>query len=185
MRTNKGLIAKVAGVVTAASLIVSIVTGAAPAATTPRAAIPCRGWVARQLQADNFDIYQVWTFSVHPKPLAKAYKVGQVAKVHVLVERPGPADPAGQGVPMPSPTYAPAEGVNVGVGVKVGPVFLPGYGVTDANGEVDVPVKLQSYTPAGIADIEVFAYKNDAESPCVTIQEDGYTSLPRAFKVTK
>ncbi len=179
MRGARGIGAMVA----AATLLSTLL--AAPA-TSSASAVPCRAFVGRHLKnGDNFDIVQVKTFYVTVKPLAKTYKVGQVAKIHAVVTRPAHEDPANQGIPVDPPASQPAAGVNVGIGVRVGSVFLPGYGVTNDNGEVDVPVKLMPYTPAGIAGIEAFAWKNDIEQPCLTLQEDGYTQLPRAFSVKK
>jgi hypothetical protein len=175
--------ARRAGAVLAAAAILSTLL-AAPASSSA-STIPCRAWVGRHLENSNFDIVQVQTFYVTAKPVAKSYKVGQVAQVKAVVTRPAHEDPAGNGIPIDPPTSAPAAGVNVGVGIRVGAVFLPGYGVTDDNGMVTVPIKLMPYTPAGTADLEAFAWKNDAESPCLTLQEDGYTQLARAFTVKK
>ena len=182
MRTKMRGLRRIGAVLVAASISTTIVS--APTASSA-SSIPCRGFVQRHLAAQNFDIVQVGTFWVTVKPLAKSYKIGDVAKVKATVTRPAHEDPAGQGIPIDPPVTEPAAGVNVGVGVRVGAVFLPGYGVTDDKGEVVVPIKIMPYAPTGVADLEAFAWKNDVEQPCLTLQEDGYTQLPHAFKVTK
>src|SRR5688572_5941715 len=81
----------------------------------------------------------------------KTYKVGGIVKVKVEVSRPAEEDPVGLGVAFERPFSQPAEEVSVGVGISVGRVFLPGYGLTKADGTATVMIKLENYTPAAMA----------------------------------
>ena len=125
------------------------------------------------------------SYKVTMKPRAKAYKVGQTAEIDMKVVTPNDTDPADAGVPMPPETQEPAPDVRVGVGLRVGDVFLFGLGMTDENGESLIKIKLANYTPAGRAMADAFAYKNTIETACLVVQEYGYTSMPDIFKVKK
>jgi hypothetical protein len=158
-----------------------------PGATTASAStIPCRSFASHLLRTSTFDIVQIKTFYVTIKPASKSYSVGDTVKVAALVTRPAHEDPLNNGVKFDPPASAPASDVNVGIGLHISnKVYLPGFGITDANGKVTVSIKLPSYTPAGVASVDAFAYKNDAEAPCFTLQENGFTTMPNAFTVSK
>ena len=106
-----------------------------------------------------------------------------MVKVKVLVTRPAEEDPAGLGVPLERPANVPAEEVNVGVGISVGRVFLPGYGRTAANGVTTVKIKLERYVPKGTAHVRAFGYKEVVATTCLTVEEQGYHAVDNAFKV--
>ena len=89
----------------------------------------------------------------------KTYKVGDVVKVNVEVTRPAEEDPIGLGIAFERPMVQPAEDVNVGVGISIGRSFLPGYGLTKADGKTTVMIKLERYVPAATAHVRAFAYK--------------------------
>ncbi len=126
------------------------------------------------------------TLQVKMKPLAKSYKIGQVAKFEVTVMRPSETDPLGQNIVIGEPPEQfPAEDVNVGVGIQVGYVYLPGYGTTDANGKAIVGVKIENYTRPGMAHAKVLSRETVAETSCLTVEEQGYRFLPNAFKVSR
>lgn len=113
----------------------------------------------------------------------KVYKVGEVATIKVTVTRPAKEDPLGQGIPMDRPYVEPAVGVNVGVGLSIGRVFLPGAGLTDENGEALVKIKIENYAPAGKwADASAYAWKIVQATTCGTVQEDGFRIQPRMFR---
>ena len=115
----------------------------------------------------------------------KAYKVGDTATIHVTVTRPAHEDPVGAGIYQEPPESFPAENVNVGIGLRVGDVFLFGHAMTDAEGVAGVKVKLESWTPAGTAIADAFAWNTQADSPCARIEENGYQQKPNIFKVVK
>ena len=123
------------------------------------------------------------TFHVEIKPLKKTYRRGDVVNVQVLVTRPAEEDPAGLGVPLQRPASVPAQEVNVGVGISVGRVFLPGYGRTKANGVATVRIKLERYVPKATGHVRAFAYKEVVATTCLTVEEQGYRAIDNAFKV--
>lgn len=125
------------------------------------------------------------TYNLEVKPDKKSYKVGDTAKVHVTVTRPAKEDPLGQGIPVDSPESFPAEGVNVGIGLRIGEVFLFGHNITDAKGLTTVKVKIASYAPAGKASADAYAWKTQVDSPCARVEENGYTSVPNIFTVLR
>lgn len=125
------------------------------------------------------------TLHVDIKKFPKQYKVGDVVKVAVLVTRPAEEDPLGLGVTFERPVTEPAGEVNVGVGISVGRVFLPGYGLTKEDGTATVLIKLEKYVPAAMAHVRAFAYKEVVYTTCLIVEEQGYRDRPNAFKVTK
>ena len=113
----------------------------------------------------------------------KAYAIGETVSVKVNVTRPAKEDPLGNGIPMDRPYVEPASGVIVGVGLMIGRVFLPGAGITDDNGDTVVKIKLEDWAPAGKwVDASIYAWKIVQQTPCLTVQEFGYATMPRAFK---
>ena len=115
----------------------------------------------------------------------KVYKVGDTATVEVTVTRPAHEDPLGNGIPFDPPQSYPAEDVNVGIGLRVGDVFLFGHSITDAEGKAAVKVKLEPWTPAGPAIADGFAWEVAADTPCLRVEENGYQQRPNIFKVVK
>lgn len=79
---------------------------------------------------------------------------------------------------------APAEGARLVVGVSVGRVVIGAGGTTDANGSVDIDLRLRRYLPAGRADVWAFASKEIEDVPCHAY-EWGSVELPRLFRVTR
>ncbi|MDQ4144944.1 MAG: hypothetical protein M3198_14635 [Actinomycetota bacterium] len=124
------------------------------------------------------------TFHVEVGKFKKSYSRGQRVKVAVEVTRPAHQDPAGLGVTFDSPTAQPAAEVNVGVGLSVGRVFLPGYGRTNEQGKTTVSIRIERYVKPGSADVRAFAYRETVSTTCATVEEQGYRNLPNAFRVT-
>lgn len=129
------------------------------------------------------DVVALRTMTVWIKPGAKSYPVGGMAKIQVTVTRPAPQDPAGLGVPLPRESGVPAPDVTVGVGLHIGPVFSPGYARTDQNGKATVSIKIPGYAKAGPVGVDAYAYSIIAQTPCYTLQEDGYTHKTGLFSV--
>lgn len=125
------------------------------------------------------------TFHLEVSSKKKVYKVGDTATVKVNVTRPAEEDPLGNGIPIERPTTEPAEGINVGIGLRVGDVFLFGHSITDANGDAAVKVKLEPWTPPGNAIADAFAWNIVQDTPCLRIEENGYRQSPSIFKVVK
>jgi hypothetical protein len=131
-----------------------------------------------------FDYVTPNTLHVVIKPFHKRYARGDTVTVKVVVTRPAAEDPAGFGVPIERPVTQPASDVNVGIGINVGRAFLPGYGETNDKGEVAVGIKLGRRVPAGNATVRAYAYKERLNTPCVVVEEQGYRTSPKAFRVT-
>ncbi|MEA2447600.1 MAG: hypothetical protein QOK47_1237 [Actinomycetota bacterium] len=125
------------------------------------------------------------TFYLVVKSDKKVYKIGDTAVIKVNVSRPADQDPLGNGIPIDRPTSQPAENVNVGIGLRVGDVFLFGHSMTDANGDASVKVKLEPWTPPGNAIADAFAWNIVQDTPCLRIEENGYQQAPNIFRVIK
>lgn len=125
------------------------------------------------------------TFNLIVSASKKVYKVGDTASIKVNVTRPAHEDPLGNGIPIDPPTTQPAANVNVGIGLRVGDVFLFGHSITDANGDAAVKVKLEPWTPTGSAIADAFAWNIVQDTPCLRIEENGYQQSPNIFKVIK
>lgn len=131
------------------------------------------------------DIVQLRTFTVVVKPDAKSFRIGGRATVEATVTRPAHQDPLQTGPEFDPPASAPASEVNVGIGIHVGDVFVPGFGITDEDGTAKIAIKLPKYMKPGSAALDGYAWKIDADSPCLTLEEDGYTHMDGAFSVTR
>jgi len=125
------------------------------------------------------------TLHVEAAVSKKTYRKGDTATFPVQVTRPGTEDPFGQGIPMDRPYVMPAEDVNIGVGLLFGDVFLPGFAVTDAEGKAKIKVKIEKYVQPGKVMASFYTWKTQAESPCLTLQENGFRTYPDMFAVTK
>lgn len=157
------------GVVTVATLVAAGLVAAAP---SPAQA--CGGM--EQVTLRTFDL------EVTPPKVAK---IGTTITVKVLVTRPAKEDPAGQGIPTDRPFVEPAPDVIVGVGLSVGNVFLPGAALTNQDGIAKVKIIMRDYAPADKrVDMSVYAWKILQQTPCATVQEDGYKVMPDAFRTT-
>jgi hypothetical protein len=172
----------VKGTSVAAALAGLLITGLFPAAASA-APVPCRAQAARAIQGNAMDIVQARTFTVDVTT-KKAYRIGGKATIDAVVTRPAHRDPLQAGPEFDPPASAPADGVNVGIGIHVGDVFVPGFGVTDENGKVTVTIKLPKYMKSGSASIDAYAWKIAVDSPCLTLEEDGFTHVDNAFKVS-
>jgi hypothetical protein len=139
--------------------------------------------VFRALRAGNMETVTLRTFHLDVK-LPKTVAIGEVAKIKVNVTRPADEDPIGLGVPTPRPTTQPAEDAIVGVGLMIGNVFLPGAALTDAKGDAVVKIKIEPWAPAAPVNVSIYAWRVAYNNACLTVQEDGYEAMPRAFKTT-
>ena len=125
------------------------------------------------------------TFHLVVESDKKVYKVGDTAKINVTVTRPAHEDPAGQNIPIEPPFSEPAANVDVGIGLRVGDVFLFGHSMTDENGKAAVKVRLEPWTPSGQAIADAFAWHIIQDTPCLRIEENGYQQKPNIFQVVK
>ena len=127
----------------------------------------------------------VYSFHVEISSPGKVYRIGQVAKIDVEVTRPNDEDPLGLGVPITPPHEEKVEGANVGVGLQVGDVFLPGYALTNEDGIAHVKIKLESWTQPGTADVRSLAWLEAADGGCVIVEEQGFAQKDDLFVVTR
>lgn len=129
------------------------------------------------------EVVQLRTFHVVVDTPKEKYAVGQTAIVKVTVTRPAHEDPAGLGVPIDPPVSEPAEDVNVGVGLTIGRVFLPGFARTNADGEATIKIKIEPYVRPGWASADAYAWERQLETPCFTVEENGYRHVEKIFKI--
>lgn len=159
--------------------VLAVGVGASPAQA-------CSGRSVRtQMRSGSLEVVGVRTFHLEVKALKKAYKVGETAKIQVVVTRPAHEDPAGIGVQVDPPESFPAEDVNVGMGLRIGDVFLFGHAVSDENGKAVVKIQIKSYTPAGRVTADAFAWRTAADTTCAKVEEHGYRSMPNLFTVSR
>ncbi len=131
------------------------------------------------------EVVSLRTYHLVVKADKRAYQVGEVAKVNVTVTRPAHEDPVGAGIEQEPPESFPAEDVNVGIGLRVGDVFLFGHSVTDSDGFAQVKIKIKDYTPAGKASADAYAWKMAVDTPCARVEENGYTQKSGLFNVLR
>lgn len=142
--------------------------------------------VVRASNSSGAETVALLMFNLEIGKLKPTYKIGDVVTVDVTVTRPAKEDPLGNGVPMDRPYVEPAEGVFVGVGLHMGRVFLPGGGVTNADGVAHVKIEIQDYAPSGAkVDASVYAWRIVTETPCASVQEYGYKTMPGVFKTRR
>ncbi len=161
---------KMALTVAAAAVATLLVPVASPAT-----AGPCSGSRMETLTLRNFRI--------EAKPVRKTFPSGGTAVLDVTVTRPGEQDPAGMGIPMDGVDPMPAENINVGAGMMINDVFLPGFGITDANGKAKVKISIERYAKTGPADIALYAWNVIQETPCLRVEENGFRAYPAMFTV--
>jgi hypothetical protein len=168
-------------IVVAGALFAALV----PVGSASAAPVPCSGY-AKQVMRHGLEQVQVKTLNLEVSPVKESYEIGDVAKFQANVTRPAKEDPLGQGIPMDRPYVTPAEGVFIGVGLMFkGGVFLPGFGVTDANGDAVMKVKIQKYVKPGTVHASFFAWKTMADAPCARIDETAYLPVPDIFSVRR
>ena len=180
------------GVVTVATLVAAGLVAAAPSPAQACRKVT-RASVFEQMRTGGFgsgdsggmEQVTLRTFDLEVTP-PKIAKIGSTITVKVLVTRPAKEDPAGQGIPMERPFVEPASEVIVGVGLSIGYVFLPGAAMTNQDGIAKVKIIMQDYAPADKkVDMIVYAWKILQQTPCATVQEDGYEVIPSAFRTTR
>lgn len=127
----------------------------------------------------------VHTLNMKVKYRSGTYRPGDAVKFKVTVTRPGDEDPLGQGIEIGDPPVSfPAEGVSVGLGARIGDVFLFDFGITNAEGKTTVRMKIPSYAPNGSATIYGQSTV-DYPAPCFIIREVDYYTKARAYRVRR
>ena len=169
----------------ASSMLIATIGVAASPATATTGACGSRSAVRQALRAGQMETATLRTFDVEAKVKKPVYDRGALAEIDVTVTRPAKEDPLGEGTPLPieRPIVEPAPDVYVGIGVYIGNVFLPGFAITGPDGVAKVRIKIERYAPANtIADVSIYAWKVARDTPCLTVQEDGYRQFPEMFR---
>ena len=130
---------------------------------------------------DNCVDESLATLAVKARVTKDAYRPGDVAIFKVRVVRAVQTDEHGEG---PSQEIGPVEGAEVAIGATVDDVHLTAGGTTDEDGRATVKMTLQSYVPAGLADVIASATSETVDVHCVP-NETGHIEKPDLFRVVR
>jgi hypothetical protein len=134
----------------------------------------------------NLEFVYLKTFKLDVEtPGKKAYHPGDRVPFPTLVTRPAEEAPLGQGIPTPRPFVEPAPDVPVVIVAFADDVLLIDYKLTDANGKVNLALKLPKYMPEGPVSARIYAQKLLQDTNCITIYEVGELTLGHAFHVDR
>ncbi len=134
----------------------------------------------------NLEFVYLKTFKLDVKmPKRTPYHPGDKVPFPTTVTRPADEDPLGQGIPMPRPHVEPAAEVPVVIVAFADDVLLIDYKLTDANGKVNLALKLPKYMPEGPVSARIYAQKLFQDTNCITIYEVGELTLGHAFHVDR
>ena len=155
-----------------------LVTGMLVMAPAAEAKVACA--------SSNLEFVYLNTFKLEVKVPSKAsYAPGDKVPFPTTVTRPDDEDPLGQGISTPRPYVEPAADVPVVIVAFADDVLLIDYKLTDANGKVNLALKLPKYMPEGPVSARLYAQKLLADSNCITIYETGELTLGHAFHVDR
>lgn len=150
-----------------------------PTSAAPASAGPCSGGT-RAMETVSLRM-----FHIESEATKQVYKIGDTAVFHTTVVRPAEEDPLNMGIPTDGVDPSPAADVNVGVGLLIGDVFLPGFARTDANGHAKIKIKIEKYVKPGAADAAFYAWNVVQDTPCLRIEENGFRAYMEMFEVKK
>lgn len=123
------------------------------------------------------------TLHIEAEVVKDAYAIGEVAKFPVHVTRPAKEDPARLGLPWERPYVEDAAEVNVGVGLLIGDVFLPGFAVTGEDGKATIKIKIKKYAEPAMVDAAFYSWNVVLDTPCLRVEENGFLAVPEMFNV--
>ncbi|HEX2296052.1 MAG TPA: hypothetical protein VHN37_12160 [Actinomycetota bacterium] len=156
----------------------ALVAGVLAMAPTAHAKVACA--------SANLEFVYLTTFDLEVKmPKTTPYSPGDKVPFPTLVTRPAKEDPLGQGISTPRPYVEPAPEVPVVIVAFADDVLLIDYKLTDANGKVNLALKLPKYMPEGPVSARIYAQKLLADSNCITVYEVGELTLGHAFHVDR
>lgn len=156
----------------------ALVTGMLAIAPAAEAKLACA--------STNLEFVYLTTFKLDVKmPSSKPYKPGDKVPFPTTVTRPAEEDPLGQGIATPRPHVEPAPDVPVVIVAFADDVLLIDYKLTDANGKVNLALKLPKYMPEGPVSARIYAQKLLQDTNCITIYEVGELTLGHAFHVDR
>ncbi|HVL64434.1 MAG TPA: hypothetical protein VM573_04595 [Actinomycetota bacterium] len=163
-------------------ITVAALVGAGLVAVTPASpAFACSGGTPGARHAT--EVLRLHTFEITMQSVKRSYKIGDVARIGVEVKRPAKHDPLGQGIPIDPPQQYPAADISVGIGLRIGDVFLHGFAYTDEQGKATIQIPIPKWVRPGRAMAVAQAAKRQAESPCLSVEEYGWTQNPNLFRV--
>lgn len=133
----------------------------------------------------NLEFIYLTTFKLDVKMPTGKFKPGDKVPFPTTVTRPAEEDPLGQGIQTPRPHVEPAPDVPVVIVAFADDVLLIDYKLTDANGKVNLALKLPKYMPEGPVSARIYAQKLLQDTNCITIYEVGELTLGHAFHVSR
>lgn len=120
------------------------------------------------------------TLKVTAQPHRARYRVGDIAKIAVTIERS--LEELDQDYSTADLNAGPVEGAKVGLGLSLGDAYLAGASLTDETGQAVVQIKIQKPAPTGWADVRGTAWKDLVSDPC-PVTETGWIQADRMFRV--
>lgn len=133
----------------------------------------------------NLEFVYLKTFKLEVKAPKGTFEPGDKVPFPTNVTRPADEDPLGNGIPMPRPQVEPAADVPVVIVAFAEDVLLIDYKLTDADGNVNLALKLPKYMPEGAVSARIYAQKLFQDTNCITIYEVGELTLGHAFHVDR
>ena len=173
-----------------AALVAGSIASVAPSSSAAvlgpdRSTMRCVGQARQIMRQNDMEVVSLKSLHIEAATAKKSYRLGEIAKFPVVVTRPAENDPLGQGIPMDRPMVEPAANVNIGVGLLIGEVFLPGFAVTDENGEALIKVKIEKYVKPSVAHGSFYTWNVIQDTPCLKLEESGFLPIQNFFTVTK
>lgn len=156
---------------------VALVTGLLAVAPAAGAKVAC--------SSTNLEFVYLTTFKLDVKMPKGPFKPGQTVPFPVTVTRPAEEDPMGQGVSTPRPYVEAAPDVPVVIVAFAKDVLMIDYKFTDANGKVNLGIKLPKYVPEGPVSARIYAQKLLQDTNCVVLYETGELTMGQAFEVDR
>lgn len=119
----------------------------------------------------------VRTFKITVEWNKQKYRKGETAKALVTVVRPGEEDPLNNGIPLDTPERFPVEGASVTTTLSVNPPYYPwGAGITDAEGQVLIKIKLPKNVKGPVDGITRAWMTHNPNGPmCSEVTEEGFS----------
>lgn len=155
----------------------ALVTGLLAMAPAAEAKLACA--------STNLEFIYLTTFKLDVKMPKGKFGPGDKVPFPTTVTRPAEEDPIGQGVQTPRPHVEPAPEVPVVIVAFADDVLLIDYKLTDANGKVNLALKLPKYMPEGGVSARIYAQKLFRDTNCITIYEVGELTMGHAFHVDR
>lgn len=181
MANHSGMRRRLAGIALALGLTSGLMFAATPAhacsgpdgGSTPTP----KQILKRGVTRGSMETTSLRTLHIEAAATKESYEIGEVAKFPVHVTRPAKEDPMRLGLPWDRPYVEDAAGVNVGVGLLAGDVFLAGFAQTGEDGKAVIKIKIKSYTRPAPVDAAFYAWNIVADTPCLRIEENGFLAI--------